>query len=183
MKAARTASRVSLEGRDDDDEDDLGDKDQDVEDTDWATGQTEKKDARRSRPKKRKRGGGGDSGGSEGDDDEDNGVWLKVPRDILKITAPTAVRMGLSHGDHVTLLASFLRASDADLDDFTLSYSSSHRKRKEATQEIYFESREQFRDLVTEEDWALTLHFDEVELADTIGRDEYKAQNKKQFHI
>ena len=118
IEAARTAkekeqsvsryARVSLEEEHDDNDDDLGDTGQDVEDIDWATGQTEEKGARRSRQRKRKSGDGGDSGGSDEDDDDDNGVWVKVPRDILKLTAPTAVRKGLSHGDHVTLLASFL---------------------------------------------------------------------------
>ena len=80
--------------------------------------------------------------GSEEDDIEDDGVRVKVPRYIMQLTDPTAVRKGLSHGDHVTLRASFLRASVADLDDFALSYSSSHRKRKAATQENYFGSRD-----------------------------------------
>ena len=42
------------------------------------------------------------------------------------------------------------------------------RKRKEAIEEIYKESRGEFREI--NENWPLTLHFDEVDVEDTIGQ-------------
>jgi hypothetical protein len=92
-----------------------------------------------------------------------------VPNDVLKRTAPTAVRCGLSHGQHVTLLASFLLVSGADLDSFTLSYSSSDRKRKQATQEIYNTKRARFTEIAVEENYSLFLHSDTKSLTDSIG--------------
>ena len=166
---------VPVEGtREDDDEDcdnddDMRDQDQDDGQSDWA--ETGRKEIRKRSSKKRKSASKDDPGSSDGDDDDDeDGVWVKVPRDILKLTAPTAVRMNVSPGGHVALLASVLRASDADLDKFTLSYSSSYRKRKEAIEEVYTDSREEFREKAINENWPLTLHFDEVDVEDTIGQ-------------
>ena len=45
---------------------------------------------------------------------------------------------------------------------------SSHRKRKEAIKEIYTVSRDEFREI--NENWPFTLHFDEVDVEDTIGQ-------------
>ena len=82
------------------------------------------------------------------------------------------------------MLASFLVASGADFEDFTLSYSSGHRKRKETIEEVYSETREQFRDQATTEDWALNAHFDEKELEDTIGPDRSAvAQKHKRLNV
>ena len=111
-----------------------------------------------------KSGGGGDSS-----DDDDGAVWLKVPKDILSITAPTAVRLHLSTGDHTAMVAAVLVGSGADLDDFTISKSSAFRHRKAAMTTAYEGSRETFKQKALDENWALTLHFDEKEMEDTIG--------------
>ena len=124
-----------------------------------------------ARREEREDGGGGGDGDCDVHVDDEDGVWLKVPRNILKITSLTATRRGMSHGDHYSILAAFLRGSNADLDDFTLSHSSSNRMRKEATEEVYNMSREKFREKAAEEDWPLTLHFDEKTLEDRIGPD------------
>ena len=87
-----------------------------------------RKRRKRRRQKKRRResdgGGGGDSGGS-GDDDD--GVPAVIPREILKLTAAVAIRLGLSVGQHTALTAAYIRACGADLDDFPLSFSTAHR--------------------------------------------------------
>ena len=113
------------------------------------------------------------------DSEDEDYVLLRVPKDILKLTVPAAVRRGLSHGAHVTLLASFILNSGGDVDDFTLSYSSSHRVRKEALGEIYAETRENFVEKVTTNDWVLTLHFDEAEVEDTIGPERSRVVQKR----
>ena len=75
--------KVSLEEHDDDNEERREETEQDQ---DWEG--TSKQEVRKCKAKKRKFKPGGDS---EDEDDEDY-AWLKVPLDILKITAPTAVR-------------------------------------------------------------------------------------------
>ena len=141
---------------------------EDDDDSDWVGCEEKKKKQRRS---KRKGGGGGGGGGGDGDDDEDEDdfVWLRMPRDILKITSPTATRRGLSHGDHVSILAATITASGGDLDDFIISYATSYRHRKQAVAEVYATTREEFTQKVLAEDWPLTLHFDEKEMKDRIG--------------
>ena len=72
-------------------------------------------------------GGGGVSSSSDSDDD---GVWLKVPRGILGITAATAVRLHISNQEHSAMVAAVLVGSGASLDDFTMSKTSSFRHSK-----------------------------------------------------
>ena len=126
--------------------------DNDEEDSDWEDGRKESKKHRSSMMTqkssinlRRKKGPNkdGEGGGDDGDEeDDDDGVWLKVPRNILKLTSLTAARRLLSLEDHTSILAAFLVASGGDLDDFTISNSSSHRLRKEAMEEVYDSSRE-----------------------------------------
>ena len=111
---------------------------------------------------------------------DDEGVWLCVPRDILKLTAPTAVRLGISSGGHSAVLASFLVASGADIDEFSLSQSTAHRYRMEAIQEVHTETREEFRQQAVENDWFLTLHLDGKMLEDTIGPERSRVVNKRE---
>ena len=103
-----------------------------------------------------KRGGGGDSS-----DDDDGSVWLKVPKDILGITSPTSVRLGLSLGDHTAIVAAVLAGSGLNLNDFTISKSSAFRHRKANMTRVYEGKRETFKQNALDENWPLTLHFDE----------------------
>ena len=70
-----------------------------------------------------RKGGGG--GGDNSQDDYDNYVWIKMPRDILRISSLTATRRVLSHGDHVSILAATITATGGDLDKFIISYATS----------------------------------------------------------
>lgn len=99
----------------------------------------------------------------------ENGIPGMVPVDILSITAPLAVRAGLSHGQHVTILAGFLLASKVDLDHVTLSHSSSIRNRKRAVEEGAETIRSAFTDRVVIHDKKLVLHSDTKALVDAIG--------------
>ena len=163
-------------GNDDEEEGEEGRKRQrekeDEDDGEWDGREEKKKKHRRS---KRKGGGGG---GDDSEDDDDDFVWLKMPRDILKISSLTAVRRGLSHGDHVSLLAAIIRGSGGDLDDFILSYTTSYRHRKQAMAEVYATAREEFRQKTVAEDLPLTLHFDEKELKDKIGPHRARLEKK-----
>ena len=104
---------------------------------------------------------------------------MKVPRNILGITAPTAVRLHLSNQDHSAMVAAFLVGSGADLDDFTVSKASSFRHRKTAMKRVYEGSRETFSQQAVENNWPLTLHFDEKELQDSIGPHGSRNPHKK----
>lgn len=165
---------VSMSIDDDQDQEDVAGAEED----DWR--KPSGSGIRRSKKRRRCGGGGGGGGGDSGtdSDDDDYGVWLRIPRDILKLTSSTAVRKGMFHGDHVAMLASVILNSGGDLDDFILSYSSSIRMRKEAIEEIYEETRETFREHVVREDCFLSLHFDEAEMTDTIGPEGSRVEHK-----
>lgn len=114
--------------------------------------------------------GGGDSGGGESEsDDENGGVLARIPYEILKLTSTAALRMELSHGDHVVILAAFLRACGVNLDDFPLSYSTSYRRRKETIEETSQETLTKFQEEATAGNWPLFVHLDTKELTDSIG--------------
>ena len=57
----------------------------------------------------------------EGDKSSDEGVWLCVPKKILKDTAAAAIRFGLSVTSHTGMVAAFITAAGGDLDEFSLS--------------------------------------------------------------
>ena len=131
-------------------------------------------------------------GGGESDDDEEEeeeGVWAFIPKEILKKTAPTAIRKALSHGDHVSITAAFLRSctgedgAPLDLDKFPISYSTSYRKRKEVMKNTYDETRAEFRDRAIDENWLLFLHGDDKELSDTIGPRGAGVKNKVERQV
>ena len=121
----------------------------------------------RSRRKRRRTGQSG-PGGNESDEEE-TGEAATIPHDILKITSANAVRFGLSHGQHVSMTAAFIRACNVELDNFSLSYATSYRMRKEVLEESYLESREKFRRQAIEGNWPLIVHPDTKELSGTIG--------------
>ena len=112
--------------------------------SDTSNGEKSKKRFRRRSSKGRSGGGGGSSGGDSSD--EDAGVWALIPKEILKLTAPTATRFGLSIGQHVGMTAAFLGSCQVPLDQFPLSYSTGYRRRTEVQEDIYQESRRKFRD-------------------------------------
>ena len=119
-------------------------------------------------------GGGGDSS-----DDDDDSVWLKVPKDILGITSPTSVRLGLSLGDHTAIVAAVLAGSGANLNDFTISKSSAFRHRKANMTRVYEGKRETFKQNALDGNWPLTLHYDEKEMEDSIGPQGARNPEKK----
>ena len=134
---------------------------------------------RKRRRRRSRKGNPGGGGGDDGDDDDDV-VLARIPREILQKTAPTAVRFGLSHGAHVAMISAFLGASNVDVNEFPLSYSTSYRRRKEVLEESYVESRTKFRAQVIDEDLPLFLHLDTKELTDTIGPRGSGVKNKRE---
>ena len=54
--------------------------------------------------------------------EEDDGELARIPFEILAKTAATAVRLGLSHGQHLSMTAAFLQCSGVDIDEFPLSH-------------------------------------------------------------
>ena len=139
-----------------------------------------RKRRKRRRPKKRRResDGGGGGGDSEGSGDDDDGVPAVIPREILKLTAAVAIRMGLSVGQHTALTAAFVRACGADLDDFPLSVSTAHRMRKEVLEDKYDESRSRFKEAAEADRFPLIVHVDGTQLANTFGPEGSRVTNK-----
>ena len=179
MRARRETEDLEYQERhrttldeDEDVEDEEGEEEQrlDRQDVDYVGEEKKRKRCKRN-------GGDGDDGDSEDDDD---GVWAKIPREILKLTAPAAMRMEFSHSDHVVIISAFLKACKVDLDEFPLSVSTSYRRRKEVMEEVYEESRNSFRDEALMENWPIFLHADTKELTDTIGPHGASVKNKRE---
>ena len=84
QEAEKRLERVAESVEQEDDDDDHGEVgDQEEQDKDWKVSSGLRKS------KKRKSSGDGDG---EPSDDDEEGIWLRVPKDILKLTAPAAVR-------------------------------------------------------------------------------------------
>jgi hypothetical protein len=115
--------RTTLDEDEDEDveEDEEGEEEQRLHryNVDYVEEEKKRKRCKRNR-------GDGDDGDSEDDDDV---IWAKIPREILKLTAPAAMRMEFSHSDHVVIISAFLKACNVDLDEFPLSVSTSYRRR------------------------------------------------------
>ena len=119
--------------------------------------------------KRKRRDDGGDGGDGGEDGEEDDGELARIPYEILAKTAATAVRLGLSHGQHLSITAAFLQCAGVDIDKFPLSHSTSIRRRKEVVSETYEQDREAFRQEVEAGECFLFVHPDTKELADSIG--------------
>ena len=116
-------------------------------------------------------GPGGDDSGDSGDDSGDDveGEVGKIPHEILKMTAPTAVRLNISVDQHLCMTAAFLKSSNVDIDKFPLSHSTALRRRKEVLAEEYADVRERFHAEMEGNDHKLFLHLDTKALKDSIG--------------
>ena len=76
-------------------------------------------------------GGGGDCGGGNdgGDEDADeSGEWGFIPSEILAKTTPIAVWLGLSHDQHMCLIAAFLHCCGVQMENFAISHSTAVRR-------------------------------------------------------
>ena len=155
--------------------------DSDSEDSDIADmekeGKSKRKKRRRRMTKKDRGGGGGDSGGESEDED---GVRALIPFEILKKTTATAVRLGLSVGQHTTMTAAFLTACEVDLDEFPISRSTALRRKKEVLGEEFEKSREEFKERLRENNYPLIVHVDTKLLSDTIGPQGSRVTNKSE---
>ena len=119
---------------------------------------------------RRSRRGGGDGGDDGGEDDsEEEGEVGRIPHEILRLTAPTAVRLNMSVEQHLCMTAAFLKSSSVDIDKYPLSHSTAVRRRKEVLSEKYQEVRERFEQTQEDNDDILFVHLDTKALTDSIG--------------
>ena len=73
---------------------------------------------------------------------ESRTVSAQIPLDIVARTVPEAERYGLSIQQHTTMIAAFINASNANIEDFALSARTVWCDRKRATQKIFDRAKE-----------------------------------------
>ena len=83
-----------------------------------------------------------------------------VPHNILALTVPEATRQGLTNGQHVSMVASFLRALECNLDNFSISHSTARRQRELVNNELAVDIMVQWVKRVQEKGARIILHYD-----------------------
>ena len=138
---------------------------EDQNDEDWLTQDENENPKKRRRRSRRPDNGGGDGGGG----DDDDGEYGKIPFEIISKTSGVAVRLGLSHDQHLVITTAILQCSGVDLNSYPLSHSTTVRRRKEVIEEVYEQSREEFRQQAVAIGAPVNVHPDTKQLQDTIG--------------
>ena len=78
-------------------------------------------------------------------DEDDDMVHLSLPRKtLLSETAEVATRCGISHRQQIALTSKLIKVGGGELADTSMSVSTSYRQRKQATQKISDEIKEDF---------------------------------------
>lgn len=99
-------------------------------------------------------------GGSHAKGKQSNSVAMCIPKNILYMTTAAELRLNLSHQQHVGIISSVIAASGGDLQDFSITYKTSLRARKGATEDLAREIRQSFVDEVVKTRSLLYVHFD-----------------------
>ena len=96
-------------------------------------------------------------------------VPANIPLDIVKKTAGEAERHGISIAAHTALVASFVNASNADINQIPLNSKSTWRERKAYVKEDFMMIQHEFKEQLRTSHLRLVLHFDGKMIEDNVG--------------
>ena len=103
------------------------------------------------------------------DKEQNVGIPASIPLDIVKKMAGEAERLGISIAAHTALVASFVNASNADLNQIPLSNTSTWRDRKNYVKEDFEMIQDEFKKKLRASHPRLVLHFDGKMMEDNVG--------------
>ena len=93
-------------------------------------------------------------------DDEPEFIEARIPKDILHMILPVALKEGLTTRQTVVMLAAFLTSAGVDLENITLSTATCHRHLVDHCEKIGDDGLNAFVEDVKKEDYGVVCHFD-----------------------
>ena len=109
--------------------------------------------------------------GDDGGEDPEY-IEARIPKHIMDIILPVALKEGLTIRQTVVMLAAFLTSAGVDLEKVILSRTTCHRRLVEQCEEIGDEGLNQFVDDIKREDQGVVCHFDGKLMEQDFGRRE-----------